>query len=70
MERQQTSESGQKRPILAELGQNSVHRSADARAAVTDALRAAVARWEAECTPRELRVHLVRLLAVLEAIST
>ena len=69
LERQQTSESGQKRLILAELGQNSVHRLEEVRAAVTRALCAAAQRWDSGCEARELRVHLDRLLALLEAAT-
>lgn len=67
LERQQTSESGQKRPILDQLGQNSVHSLEEAHAAVARALCAALQRWDAGCEARDLRVHLVRLLALLEA---
>ena len=70
LERQETSEFGQKRPILAELGQNSVHRVACVRAGVTSAICDVLERWANGCSLREARAQLVGLLAMLEAIET
>jgi len=69
LERQETSEFGQKRPILAELGQNSIHRVTTLRAGVTSAICEVLERWASGCPVREARVQLARLLAMLEAVE-
>jgi hypothetical protein len=69
LQRQQASEFGQKRPILAELGQNSALLCGDDRASVTRAICLALERWASGGSARELRLHVVRLLAVLETFD-
>jgi hypothetical protein len=59
LERQETSILATERPILAQLGQNSVHRIGEARADVTRALCSALERWTTGGTAREARVLLV-----------
>jgi hypothetical protein len=61
LERQQTSENAQKRPILATSSQNSVSRDPVAER-LADLCRA----WTAEQEPRKLRKGLLEILGMLE----
>ena len=69
LQRQETSILAPKRPILAQLGQNSECVDADTRMAIARALTAAIGRWTGSASARELRVQLLRILATLEAIE-
>jgi len=58
----------QKRPILVQLHQNS-DAHVDTRIGVDSALRGALAGWmSGGASSRELRVQLLRVLAMLEGI--
>ncbi len=57
------------RPILAQLGQNSVDRLSEARTRVARAIRDVLERWAKGCPVREARVQLARLLAMLEMVE-
>ena len=59
LERQQMSELGQKRPILAQLGQNSVKRLAAQRSTITWALHQVSQQWARGCSARVARVQPV-----------
>jgi hypothetical protein len=67
--RQQTSELIQKQPISDQLIHNSDGGHPDKRMAIARDLGLAVALWLGDGSARELRLHLPRLLAILEAIE-
>jgi hypothetical protein len=69
LQRQETSELHQKRPILVQFHQNSERANADTRMTIGRELSVALARWMGACSARELRVQLLRLLAMLETIE-
>ena len=69
LERQETSEIVEKRLVSAQQDQNVVDGVGDGRGEVMRALYGAVEAWTAGATTRELRLHLLRLLALIEAVE-
>ena len=70
LERQETAETVEKRLVSAQQNQNVVGGVGDeGRAEVMRALYAALEVWTDGGTTRELRLHVVRLLALLEAVE-
>jgi hypothetical protein len=69
LQRQETSILATERPILAQLGQNSVHSVSEARAEVKRAIHDMLGRWANGCPVRDARMHLARLLAMLEVVE-
>jgi hypothetical protein len=69
LERQGTSEIVEKRPVSAQQNQNPAGGVGDGRAEVMRALYGALEVWTGGSTTRELRLHLVRLLALIETLE-
>jgi hypothetical protein len=69
LERQETSESVENCLISAQQNQNRVGGVGDGRAEVLQALYGALEAWKGGGTTRELRLHLARLLALIETLE-